>query len=404
MAPLVHMQKGGRQGLTAGCPSRSARRAPVHCSTRRALKVAAVNSGGPNHRVPFNTNVNAPPRIQLPGFLQPASSSSQHHQPHHNQQQQHRPDLNMTPPMEGAFKATGRTVVITGGSQGVGRAAALLFARKGYNVVVAAREAARLAYVADDCAAAAGRAGAALAVPTDVTQERQVQALVNSVLSKFERVDAVVQCAGVFGRGAVEDTPAMEARRLMEVNYLGPYLVTQAFLPVLLKAGARAMGTSSSSSSAGVGGGGVGLPGIGGLLGGGERPSLVFLTGFSGRVPTKHMGAFSASKAALESLAASLRTEVEGQGVHVGVVQPGLVRSNLMERAAFYGRNSEEDRRSFRQMLRTLPMAQSPGEVAEAIWGCVASRSPEVAVGLPFAAAAQAYRLTGINPSATPFT
>lgn len=54
--------------------------------------------------------------------------------------------------------------------QGVGRATALLFARKGWNVVVAARDATKLAYVVEDCAAAAGRAGAALAVPTDVTQ------------------------------------------------------------------------------------------------------------------------------------------------------------------------------------------------------------------------------------------
>ncbi|GFH32386.1 uncharacterized protein HaLaN_31597 [Haematococcus lacustris] len=62
-----------------------------------------------------------------------------------------------------SFKATGRTVVITGGSQGVGRATALLFARKGWNVVVAARDPAKLQYVADDCAAAAGRQGASLA-------------------------------------------------------------------------------------------------------------------------------------------------------------------------------------------------------------------------------------------------
>ncbi|GIL79044.1 hypothetical protein Vretifemale_8448 [Volvox reticuliferus] len=267
--------------------------------------------------------------------------------------------------------------------QGIGRAAALVFARKGYNVVVAARDESKLGYVVEDCAQAAGRAGAALAVPTDVTQERQVQALVNTVLAKFESVDVVVNCAGVFARGAFQDTPMLEAKRLMEVNYLGPYMVTQAFLPVLLKGGARARGTFG---------------------GGGERPSVIMLTGFSGRVPTKYMSAFGASKAALESLAASLRTEVDAQGVHVGVVQPGLVKSNFMERAAFYGKNGEEDRRSFRQMLRSLPIAQSPGEVAEAIYDCVTSKSNEVSVGLPFSAAVQAYKFTGLNPSAVPFT
>ncbi|GLC60047.1 hypothetical protein PLESTB_001567500 [Pleodorina starrii] len=365
------MLQRGQAGCSAAEPGAgpkafSARSAQA--AARRSVKVNAGKESGPNYRVPYNTNVNAAPRVQLPPFLQPTP---------------HQPALALTPAVEGAFKATGRTVVITGGSQGVGRATALVFARKGYNVVVAARDESKLTYVVEDCAQAAGRAGAALAVPTDVTQERQVQALVNTVLAKFESVDVVVNCAGVFARGAFEDTPMLEAKRLMEVNYLGPYMVTQAFLPVLLKGGARSRGTFG---------------------GGGERPSIVMLTGFSGRVPTKYMSAFSASKAALESLAVSLRTEVESKGVHVGVVQPGLVKSNFMERAAFYGKNGEEDRRSFRQMLRSLPMAQSPSEVAEAVYSCVTAKSGEVSVGLPFAAAAQAYKLTGLNPSAVPFT
>ena len=57
--------------------------------------------------------------------------------------------------------------------QGVGRATALVFARKGYNVVVAAREPTRLQHVVDDCAAAAGRVGAAMAVPCDITNVRR---------------------------------------------------------------------------------------------------------------------------------------------------------------------------------------------------------------------------------------
>lgn len=91
--------------------------------------------------------------------------------------------------------------------QGVGRATALLFARKGYNVVVAAREPSRLQYVASEVAALAGRQGAALAVPCDVTSERDVKALVNATLSKFDSVDVVVSCAGAVARGAFLDMP-----------------------------------------------------------------------------------------------------------------------------------------------------------------------------------------------------
>lgn len=58
--------------------------------------------------------------------------------------------------------------------QGIGRATALVFAKKGYNVVVVARDATKLQYVANDCAQAAGRQGASLGVICDVTDERQV--------------------------------------------------------------------------------------------------------------------------------------------------------------------------------------------------------------------------------------
>ena len=59
--------------------------------------------------------------------------------------------------------------------------------------------------------------------------------------------------------------------------------------------------------------------------------------------------------------------------------------------------------RVFRQLLRALPVAQTPAEVADAIYNCAASKRDEVVVGLPFAAAAQAYSWTGLNPSAMPF-
>lgn len=76
-------------------------------------------------------------------------------------------------------------------SQGIGRAAALLFAKKGFNVVVAARDMQKLQYVAQDCSQAAGRQGASLAVQCDVTSERDVRDLSTAAFSKFESVDLV---------------------------------------------------------------------------------------------------------------------------------------------------------------------------------------------------------------------
>lgn len=88
--------------------------------------------------------------------------------------------------------------------------------------------------------------------------------------------------------------------------------------------------------------------------------------------------------------------------MHVGMVHPGAVKSNFMERSTFFGKDSVEDRRVFRQVLRALPIAQTPAEVAESVFACANYKQAEITVGLPFAAVAEAYRFTGINPSSVP--
>eukprot|EP00955_Chlamydomonas_euryale_P014678 157692-Chlamydomonas_euryale.AAC.2 len=74
----------------------------------------------------------------------------------------------------------------------------------------------------------AGRAGASLAVQCDVTSERDVRNLANTVYAKFESVDVVVSSAGIISRGRLLDTPFAEAKRLMDVNYIGAYLLAQS--------------------------------------------------------------------------------------------------------------------------------------------------------------------------------
>lgn len=95
--------------------------------------------------------------------------------------------------------------------QGIGRATALAFARKHYNVVVAARDPQKLQYVADDCCIAASRQGSSIAIPADVTNEMAVRNLVNQTLAKYETVDVVINCAGITARGLLEDTPLQVA-------------------------------------------------------------------------------------------------------------------------------------------------------------------------------------------------
>jgi len=290
------------------------------------------------------------------------------------------PMPNSQPSPGDTFRATGKTVVITGGSQGVGRATALVFARKGYNVVVAARDATRLGYVTNDCAAVAGRQGASLGVVCDVTSEEQVRAMVSTVLAKYENIDVVVNNAGVMTRGPFLDVPVSEARRLMEVNYIGAYNVTQAFAPLLAKEAQRKAG-------------GTLFP---------DRPSVIMVNAFNAKVPMKYMSAFTASKYALMGFTEAIRSELEPLGIHVGSVHPGVVKSNHLERTTFYGKDVQEERKAFRATVKAMPISQTPQEVADAIYNAAVTKSNDVVVGAPFAAVDMAHRLTGLNPMALP--
>src|SRR5215210_6419828 len=96
-------------------------------------------------------------------------------------------------------------VVVTGASSGIGRATARRFAAEGWSVVVAARRADALEAVAEECLAAGGDA---VAVPTDVADERAVDELARRAAERFGRLDAWVNNAGVYLIGEFERTPA----------------------------------------------------------------------------------------------------------------------------------------------------------------------------------------------------
>jgi NAD(P)-dependent dehydrogenase (short-subunit alcohol dehydrogenase family) len=123
-----------------------------------------------------------------------------------------------------------QVVVVTGAGSGIGRETALTFARRGARVVVAARSRAAL----DSLTAELARlGGGGLAVPTDVTDHRQVEALAQRAVDAFGRIDTWVNNAGVSTYGTVAQMAPEELRRVIEVDLLGHVHGMKAALPHL---------------------------------------------------------------------------------------------------------------------------------------------------------------------------
>ncbi len=127
-----------------------------------------------------------------------------------------------------------RVILITGASSGIGRATALLLAARGAQLALVARNRARLEEVANE----ARRLGAqVVVVPTDVTQQSQVEDMVSEVLATFDRIDALINCAGVGVLRPVEQLSETDIDHVLSVNTKGVILVSRAVGLEMVKRG-----------------------------------------------------------------------------------------------------------------------------------------------------------------------
>ena len=184
------------------------------------------------------------------------------------------------------------TVLITGGTSGIGRACALAFGRAGYQVAVTGRDEARLA----DTARALSAAGIAhLAVRADVGDEAAAERAVRETVARFGGLHVLLNNAGISMRTRFQDADLEVIKQLMQTNFFGAVFTTKFALPHLLASKGSIVGISSIA-------GYRGLPGRTG---------------------------YSASKFALNGFLEALRTELLDQGVHVLTAAPGFTASNI---------------------------------------------------------------------------
>ena len=186
-----------------------------------------------------------------------------------------------------------RVAIVTGASSGIGAAVALDLARRGAHVVAVARRRDRLAATIEKCR---DHSPESFAHAADVSSREACTEVVKVTESRFGRVDILVNNAGISVHKHAISTSGDEVERVMAVNFFGPVHLTMAVLPGMLE---RAAG------------------------------SIVNVTSVAGYVPNPRESAYGASKAALSRWSHGLAVDLHGTGVHVGVLSPGPIDTEI---------------------------------------------------------------------------
>jgi NADP-dependent 3-hydroxy acid dehydrogenase YdfG len=189
----------------------------------------------------------------------------------------------------------GKTALITGAGRGIGRAIAKAFAAEGAAVALVARSRADLASVAAEVREAGGRA---LAVPTDVTQDAAVEALVEDVTGELGRLDILVTSAGAAAFGPVSGSKPADWDTMLSLNLRAVMLCCHAVLPVMMR----------------------------------QRSGLILnLSSIASKRALPGSAVYTATKAGVEAFSRVLAEEMRPHGVRVGVLIPGAVDTPIWD-------------------------------------------------------------------------
>ena len=231
----------------------------------------------------------------------------------------------------------GKVALVTGASSGIGEATAIALAEAGAAVAIGARRRDRL-----DALAGKLRDGGArvLQLDLDVTDEQACTAAVARTREGLGGLDVLVNNAGVMLLGTIVGADTEDWRRMIQTNVLGVMYMTAAAIEGMVEQGAG---------------------------------DIVNMSSVAGRTARKGAGVYNASKWAVNAFSESLRQEVTGRGVRIGLVEPGAVATELTDHIT-----QPEAKRASKEMAQNMRPLQSE-DIARAVLYLV-TQPPHVAV------------------------
>lgn len=201
---------------------------------------------------------------------------------------------------------TSQSVLITGATDGLGKAAALLLAERGYRVFAAGRSPQKRGEL-DRIAAQKGWPLETLEM--DVREDASVQRAVQTVLEKNGALNVLINNAGVAYIATIEDLSIDDWRRQFETNVFGVLRVTQAVLPHMRER---------------------------------RKGRIIIMSSVAGLVTVPGQGAYSSSKHAIEAVGNALRLELLPFGIHTVLIEPGMIRTGIQQAAQDLAKPYEE--------------------------------------------------------------
>ena len=253
----------------------------------------------------------------------------------------------VTRAMRESFSFHGKSVLITGGSRGLGLVIARRLCAEGARVALLARDANELALARDELTKAGGEA---ITIVCDLLDRTQTESAVEKVINRFGSIDVLINNAGVIEVGPLPHMQRADFERAMSIHFWAPFNLIRKVVPHMRRAG-------------------------------GGR--IVNISSIGGKLSVPHLAPYCASKFALVGLSDAMRAELALENIHVTTVTPGLMRTGSHVNAKFKGEHSAEY--AWFSVAASLPIGSISDERAAAkiVGACRAGQS---ALIMPFPA------------------